>query len=175
LWRAEISARFFITRNQQKNDMKQLLFSILLIAFGLCLSAQHLYVLPIGGEQVAFALEHKPKITFNNGTKTIQSTEKNETFQLSNIQNLSFKFNQPTNNRPNLNEQTNPLQAWITNDVLHIGGLTIGKPYRIYNLLGLVVYNGIATADVETRFIASLQNGIYIIHSENQSLKIIKY
>jgi hypothetical protein len=154
--------------------MKKIPILPILVAIALNLQSQHLYVLPIGGEQVAFAFEHKPKITFGNGTKTIQSTAKTETYQLANVQNLSFKFNQPTNVRDLDKHVGSPLRAWVANDVLYIAGLTIGKPYRIYSISGTLVHYGIAKSDVATWNGTRNAPTIYIIHSENQSLKIIK-
>jgi hypothetical protein len=64
-----------------------------------------------------------------------------------------------------------PLRAWISNGVLHIGGLTIGQTYRIYTVLGTLVHQGVTT---ENPMQISLPNrGTYIIHSENRSVKIV--
>jgi len=66
------------------------------------------------------------------------------------------------------------LQTWITNNVLHIKGLTIGQTYRIFNISGRLVYQGVATADyIETLSISSLSSGAYIIQSENKSGKFV--
>jgi len=68
-----------------------------------------------------------------------------------------------------------PLQAWITNDILHIKGMTIGQTYRIFTVSGTLVCQDIATTDtVETRCIAPLPFGTYIIQSENKSVKFVK-
>jgi hypothetical protein len=74
------------------------------------------------------------------------------------------------------------LRAWISNDILHIDGLTIGQIYRIYNIAGTLVHQGLAT---DTSTSLSVQNSIaersrsgrnariLIIQSENKSVKII--
>ncbi|MCL2681905.1 MAG: M6 family metalloprotease domain-containing protein [Bacteroidales bacterium] len=64
------------------------------------------------------------------------------------------------------------LQAWVQNGVLHIKGLNVGQIYRIYNISGVMVHQGIAKFDVETQCITSLPRGTYIIQSENKSVKI---
>jgi hypothetical protein len=67
-----------------------------------------------------------------------------------------------------------PLRAWVTDGVLYIKGLPIGQTYRIFTLSGVLIYQGIATGDpVETRLIASLQSGTYIIHSEIGVVKVV--
>ena len=46
------------------------------------------------------------------------------------------------------NEQ---LRAWVQNGVLHVSGLTVGKPWYVYNLYGQLIYTG----NVETQCLAS--------------------
>jgi hypothetical protein len=71
-------------------------------------------------------------------------------------------------------EHTPSLQTWITNNVLHIKGLTIGETYRIFTLSGMQVCQGIATMDiVKTQCIEALPSGTYIIQSENKSAKFV--
>jgi hypothetical protein len=66
------------------------------------------------------------------------------------------------------------LQTWTQDGTLYIKGLTIGQMYRIYSINGTMVYQSIATADiVGAKNFSPLQNGIYIIHTENQSVKIV--
>ncbi|MDR0436939.1 MAG: M6 family metalloprotease domain-containing protein [Bacteroidales bacterium] len=64
------------------------------------------------------------------------------------------------------------LQVWAQNGTLHIKGLTIGQIYRIYNISGVLVYQGIATTDVVQVGNFQPQRGTYIIQSENKSVKI---
>ena len=54
------------------------------------------------------------------------------------------------------------LKAWAQNGVLHVSGLTTGKPWSIYNLYGQLIYNGIADGN-EVVFI-----------SFNQAEKLLK-
>jgi hypothetical protein len=56
-----------------------------------------------------------------------------------------------------------PIQAWISNDILHIKGLTIGEPYQIYNVSGTLVYQSVAKTDVETFNLSALPRSVYII------------
>ena len=66
------------------------------------------------------------------------------------------------------------LAAWINDGVLYVSGLTPGKPWGIYNILGTLIYQGIATDVVETGRAPSLRigRGIYIILSEGETVKI---
>jgi M6 family metalloprotease-like protein len=78
-----------------------------------------------------------------------------------------------------LEATASPLRAWISNDVLHIDGLTIGEIYRIYNIAGVLVHQGIAThtstsLSVRNTVVERSRNArILIIQSENKSVKII--
>ena len=68
------------------------------------------------------------------------------------------------------------LTAWIHDGTLYVSGLTPGKPWRIYNILGTLIYQGIANNVVETRHATSLRigRGVYIIMSEGKTVKIIE-
>jgi hypothetical protein len=68
-------------------------------------------------------------------------------------------------------ETEQALRAWMSNDILHIEGLTIGQIYRIYNIAGTLVYQGIATKNPMQ--IQLPNRGAYIIQSENKSVKIV--
>ncbi len=73
-----------------------------------------------------------------------------------------------------MNPDKPALKAQITNDVLHISGLTPNQPFAIYNIAGTVVYCDIATrANVELRNGASLPH-TYTIHQFPRSFKITK-
>jgi len=65
------------------------------------------------------------------------------------------------------------LQTWTQNGVLHIKGLTIGETYRIYAISGTMVYQAIATADVETWCTMPMPRGVYIIRSKTKSAKLV--
>jgi hypothetical protein len=162
--------------------MKKILLFTILVVIGFGVSAQHLYVQPIGSEQVAFAFEHKPKITFGNGTKTIQTTSQNETFLLSNIQNLSFKFNAPTSNVPNFAETNNilifpnPVKNELT---LIVENLTPNTSYRIFDMSGKLQKTNQIVSETTQIQMQNFRSGTYILHivcnnQTIQSFKILK-
>ena len=66
------------------------------------------------------------------------------------------------------NEQ---LKAWTQNGVLHVSGLTSGKPLFIYNLYGQLIYTGIA--DGGEAKIPLQERGVYIIQSGGTVIKTI--
>jgi hypothetical protein len=69
-----------------------------------------------------------------------------------------------------------PLRAWTQNGILHVSGLTAGKPWSIYSISGTLIYRGVATDDVETLHAASLQtHGVYIMKYGSQTVKVLYY
>ena len=62
------------------------------------------------------------------------------------------------------------LQAWTQNGVLHVSGLTEGKPWYVYNLYGQLVYTGIALFDKAE--VALPGHGVYIVINGNSTVKI---
>ena len=66
------------------------------------------------------------------------------------------------------------LNAYMRDGILHVSGLTAGKPWMIYTVSGMLIYRDIATDAKETRdnTLLRLIRGIYIIQSEGKSVKI---
>ena len=67
------------------------------------------------------------------------------------------------------NVRIEPLKAWRQNDLLHIIGLTPGKPWGVYNITGTLIYQSIADgnkADVNLTV-----RGVYIVRSGNETVK----
>jgi len=158
--------------------MKKTITTTILFAIGLCLWGQNLYVLPKNGEHVAFPIAQNPRITFNNGTIHIQQS----TFQLANIQHLSFVANAPTNIA--FNEQPPPLHVFpnpVTN-VLHIiHDWQSGNIVELFDINGRRVFStavgaGSARPDGNTFTIdmSNLPNGTYVLRIANKTKQIIK-
>ena len=63
------------------------------------------------------------------------------------------------------------LNAYVSNGVLTVSGLQAGKPISIYNISGQLVFKGVAKAEMEQ--IPLNLNGIYIVATENQTIKTI--
>jgi len=66
------------------------------------------------------------------------------------------------------NEQ---LRGWVQNGLLHVSGLTSGKPWTIYNLYGQLIYTGIA--DGNEAKIPLPERGVYIVQSGGKVIKTI--
>jgi hypothetical protein len=65
------------------------------------------------------------------------------------------------------------LQAWISNGVLNIKGLTQGESFGIYSVSGKLVHQGIAAGD-EVALVLQLQSpGIYILRQNGRVLKFV--
>ena len=65
------------------------------------------------------------------------------------------------------------LKAYVQNDVLYVRGLTPGTTYRVYNVLGVLIYQGVAAGDAETRHAISLPHrGVYVVTDGNNVVKI---
>ena len=69
--------------------------------------------------------------------------------------------------------QPNVLKASLQDGILYLSGLRAGDTWSMYNMLGTLIYQGIATGDVVTWHAAFLQNGMYIILSGNKTVKIM--
>ena len=67
--------------------------------------------------------------------------------------------------------QTNSLKAWTNNGTLYVSGMTEGKVWKLYNVSGSLVKQGIANSDVTT--ISLNLSGVYIIQSEGNTLKFV--
>jgi len=70
---------------------------------------------------------------------------------------------------PNITKQQ--IQTWIDNSILHISGLTAGKVWKLYNVSGALVKQGVVGSDVVT--INLNLPGVYIIQSEDYTSKTV--
>jgi hypothetical protein len=62
------------------------------------------------------------------------------------------------------------LQAYVSNGILYITGLQPGKPFKIHNLYGQLIYSGIAKSEKEQ--LSNLTQGFYIIVAGDKTIKI---
>ena len=65
----------------------------------------------------------------------------------------------------------NQLKAWILNGLLYVNGLKPGVVWSVYNAAGALVYQNVATG--EEAKIPLGNQGVYIIQSENYSVKVV--
>jgi len=83
----------------------------------------------------------------------------------------------PTNIQFNDAEEV-ALRAWIARDnSLNIIGLTIGQTYSIYNIMGVLLHQGVVTEDVVRvgahSFRRASQQSVYIIQSGQYAIRIV--
>ena len=69
----------------------------------------------------------------------------------------------------NLSE--NPLRARIQDGMLHVSGLTPGKMLSVYTVTGALEYHNIAASNEAN--IKLKTPGVYIVHSEGNSIKVV--
>ena len=67
--------------------------------------------------------------------------------------------------------QVKPLKAWMQDGILHVSGLTVGKQWRMYNVIGRMVYQNIAENEEAT--ISLTVRGVYIVQSGNRTVKVV--
>ncbi|MCL2040440.1 MAG: hypothetical protein FWG84_00180 [Bacteroidales bacterium] len=67
--------------------------------------------------------------------------------------------------------QSNTLKAYTRNGILYVSGLTVGETWRVYDILGKLVYQGVATD--ETVNIPLSVSGVYIIRSGEKTAKVV--
>ena len=66
---------------------------------------------------------------------------------------------------------SNPLKAWVRNELLHVTGLTKDEPLSIYTATGTLVHHSIATSN-EAMIPLSVQ-GVYIVRSGSNTVKVV--
>jgi hypothetical protein len=67
--------------------------------------------------------------------------------------------------------QAKALKAYIRNGLLHVSGLTAGKPWTVYGISGAFVYQGIANSDEAD--VSLLIRSVYIVKSGNKTVKVV--
>jgi len=70
-----------------------------------------------------------------------------------------------------MNGRSNPLVAWIYNDLIIVDGLIAGAPVEVYSVTGQLIYQGIAYSN--TKSIKPTTRGVYIIKSEERVVKVV--
>ena len=66
----------------------------------------------------------------------------------------------------------NPLKAWVSNGVLNVSGLSLGKIWRMYDVTGAQIMQGVADGEQITIGI-NVPSGLYIIKSETHTVKVL--
>jgi hypothetical protein len=166
--------------------MKTILTTAIILALMTTgLQAQNLYVQPITGEQVAFELTSKPKLTFENRIMTVGVGQQETPFQLPAIRNLSFVKSEP-NDPPSGLAMTvedngirlfpNPVEDALT---LEINIPSQGMTYRIFDMSGRQMATGLAQYPQTLIDMQAFRSGAYILTVEQggaqvQSFRIVK-
>jgi hypothetical protein len=83
---------------------------------------------------------------------------------------LSPPEDPPSGNGSGKNLPENPLHARIEDGMLYMSGLTVGDTLSVYTSAGAMVYHSIAASN-ESK-IKLNEPGVYIVHSDNKSIKV---
>jgi hypothetical protein len=62
-------------------------------------------------------------------------------------------------------------KAYVKEGLLHVSGLTSGKPWEVYNIAGAIVYRSVANGDEAN--VSLFVRGTYIVRSEGKTLKVV--
>ena len=63
------------------------------------------------------------------------------------------------------------LNGYVQNGVLYVGGLTTGQTFSIYNIVGTLIYQGVATGDKAEA--ALPVRGVYIVTDGVNTVKVV--
>lgn len=77
----------------------------------------------------------------------------------------------PITGQDYINTGSGALKASSHNGMLHVSGLTAGKPFQIYNMNGVLIYESIAAT--ENTDIQLSVSGVHVVKSENKTIKVI--
>ncbi len=159
------------------------IISLLFLCVGLSLSAQTtLYVQPIEGEQQAFSLTEKPKITFGEGSMSIASASGTQNFELDKVQNLSFTrqggsaIQALTDPNASILLFPNPVKEEMTLNILDPAK---GLRYSIYDLNGRKIQTETISSSKTQIRVGAFRTGVYLLNVEEngaivQSFKVVK-
>jgi uncharacterized repeat protein (TIGR02543 family) len=66
------------------------------------------------------------------------------------------------------------LKAFTQNGVLYVSGLKPGATFKVFNVIGTLIYHGVAAGDVETQHATSLPNrGVYLVTDGTNVVKVV--
>jgi len=83
---------------------------------------------------------------------------------------ISVSFTSPATGNGQWTIDHGQLRAYAANGVLHVSGLNVGNRWNVYNILGTLVYQGVASADKAE--IALPQRGLYIVSDGKTVVKV---
>ena len=109
-----------------------------------------------------------PKTNLAVGTYSATVTVSDEKKINESSFNLSFEVKSASGDKI---PQTNLVKVYVRNGLLYVNGLTAGETLSIYNLMGALVHQSVATS---SEMIITLKNrGMYIVQTKNNNIKIV--
>ncbi|GHT71247.1 hypothetical protein FACS189455_2610 [Bacteroidia bacterium] len=119
--------------------------------------------LPVGGEtNIAIT----PRTNLAVGTYRVTLTVSGE-----GITSVSVEITHTVKPTGIDSPQAKALKAYVQNGLLHVSGLTAGKPWSIYSISGALIYQSVAHED-KADINLSIR-GMYIVTSGNAAVKVV--
>lgn len=154
--------------------MRKLLFVLFAALFSVPMFSQNtLTIHQKSGVQISFGFDDKPVITYTDNDLVLKTTKTVVQYPLESLLKLTFN-DAETAVKPVLKEGKKPALV-LDSYAVNISGAKSGVEVTVFSADGKSVNSYKTSPDGNVSFsIADLTEGVYIIKSENLSVKILK-
>lgn len=153
--------------------MRKLLFVLFAALFSVPMFSQNtLTIHQKSGGQISFGFDDKPVITYTDNYIVLKTTKTNVQYPLESL--LKITFNETETAVKPVVDAKAPILS-LDSYAVNIAGAKAGVKVTVYSADGKSVNSYKTSPDGDVSFsIADLTEGVYIIKSENLSIKVIK-
>ena len=154
--------------------MKKLFLILFLLCFGFSIQAEmNLVIWKKDGSKVAFALTEKPKVTFNENSLMINSTNVSVSYDLDDMAKFTYVDSDEEGIRNIENDKESSFK--YDGEMLLFPSLKAGSKVAIHNLGGSLVFSRtIETAGNYSFPLKHLDKGVYLVTVDGLTFKIVK-
>lgn len=154
--------------------MRKLLFTLFAAVLSVPMFSQNtLTIHQKDGQQFSFGFDDKPVITYTDNDLVLKTTKTEVQYPLESLLKLTFNDSE-TAVKPVLKDGKNPALV-LDSYAVNISGAKAGVEVTVFSADGKSVNSYKASPDGNVSFsIADLTEGVYIIKSENLSIKVLK-
>lgn len=154
--------------------MRKLLFVLFAALFSVPMFSQNtLTIHQKSGVQISFGFDDKPVITYTDNDIVLKTTKTNVQYPLESLLKITFNETE-TAVKPVVSGAKAPILS-LDSYAVNIAGAKAGVKVTVYSSDGKSVNSYKTSPDGNVSFsIADLTEGVYIIKSENLSIKVIK-
>jgi hypothetical protein len=154
--------------------MRKLLFVLFAALFSVPMFSQNtLTIHQKSGVQISFGFDDKPVITYTDNYIVLKTTKTNVQYPLESLLKITFNETE-TAVKPVVSDAKAPILS-LDSYAVNIAGAKAGVKVTVYSADGKSVNSYKTSPDGDVSFsIANLTEGVYIIKSENLSIKVIK-